>query len=52
MSESPLTLQEVGEYFDISRERVRQLEARLVKNLRAYLKDQLPDYEDYEFILQ
>ena len=52
MSENPLTLQEVGEYFDISRERVRQLEGRLVKNLRAYLKDQLPDFDDYEFILQ
>ena len=52
MSECPLTLQEVGEHFDISRERVRQLEARLVKNLKGYLKDQLPDFEDYEFILQ
>ena len=52
MAETPLTLQKVGEHFDISRERVRQIEARLVKNLRAYLKDQLPDFEDYDFILQ
>jgi len=52
MAETPLTLQKVGEHFDISRERVRQLEARLVKNLRAYLKDQLPDFEDYDFILR
>lgn len=52
MSETPLTLQEVGEHFQVSRERVRQLEARLVGKIRAYLKEEMPDFEDYEFILQ
>jgi RNA polymerase sigma-32 factor len=38
MREDPRTLQEVGEELGITRERVRQLEARLLKNLRAYLE--------------
>jgi RNA polymerase sigma-32 factor len=42
-AEDPLTLQELGDEFGISRERVRQLEARLTMKLRAYLKDQLGD---------
>ncbi|MFO8057755.1 MAG: RNA polymerase factor sigma-32 [bacterium] len=52
MSEEPLTLQEVGEEFGISRERVRQLEARLVNRIKEHLKSELPDYEDYEFVLK
>ena len=35
------------EELDVSRERVRQLEARIVKNLRAYMKDNLVDFEFY-----
>jgi len=50
MSEDPQTLQDVGEKFDISRERVRQLESRVIKNLREYLKQELPDFEDADFI--
>jgi len=52
MNEEPLTLQEVGEEFGISRERVRQLESRLVNRIKEYLKSELPDYEDYEFVLK
>ena len=37
----PRTLQELGERFGISRERVRQLEARLTKQLREYLQAEL-----------
>jgi RNA polymerase sigma-32 factor len=40
-AEDPLTLQELGEEFGVSRERVRQLEARLTMKLRAYLKEEL-----------
>jgi len=50
MSESPLTLQEVGDKFQVSRERVRQLEARLLKNLKEFLKQEMPDFEDYDFV--
>jgi RNA polymerase sigma-32 factor len=42
-AEDPLTLQELGDEFGISRERVRQLEARLTMKLRAYLKEELGD---------
>jgi RNA polymerase sigma-32 factor len=38
VAEEPLTLQELGDQFGISRERVRQLEARLTMNLKTYLK--------------
>jgi RNA polymerase sigma-32 factor len=42
-AEDPLTLQELGDEFGISRERVRQLEARLTSKLREYLKEELGD---------
>jgi len=42
-AEDPLTLQELGDEFGVSRERVRQLEARLTVKLRQYLKDELGD---------
>jgi RNA polymerase sigma-32 factor len=43
IAEDPLTLQELGDKFGISRERVRQLEARLTGRLREYLKSELGD---------
>ncbi|MDI1443352.1 RNA polymerase factor sigma-32 [Polyangium sp. 6x1] len=42
-AEDPLTLQELGDEFGISRERVRQLEARLTSKLREYLREELGD---------
>jgi RNA polymerase sigma-32 factor len=39
----PLTLQQLGNQFGVSRERVRQLEARLRKQLGAYLSAELGD---------
>jgi RNA polymerase sigma-32 factor len=43
VADEPLTLQELGDEFGVSRERVRQLEARLTGKLRDYLKEQLGD---------
>ena len=43
----PRTLQELGKEFGVSRERVRQLEARLVKRLSEYMKQELVDFEFY-----
>jgi RNA polymerase sigma-32 factor len=43
IAEDPLTLQELGHEFGISRERVRQLEARVTLRLRDYLKSELGD---------
>jgi RNA polymerase sigma-32 factor len=41
----PLTLQDVGDRFKLTRERARQLEAKLTKRLRAYLQEEIPDFE-------
>jgi RNA polymerase sigma-32 factor len=41
MSEEPLTLQELGDKVGVSRERMRQLEARVMLGLRMTLEDTL-----------
>jgi RNA polymerase sigma-32 factor len=46
LSDDPVTLQELGEEFGISRERVRQLEERLKKILGDYLLKELPELGD------
>jgi RNA polymerase sigma-32 factor len=43
MTEEPITLQELGERWNVSRERVRQLEKRMVLRLRDYLRKELGD---------
>jgi RNA polymerase sigma-32 factor len=43
VADEPLTLQELGTEFGVSRERVRQLEARLAGKLREYLRAELGD---------
>jgi RNA polymerase sigma-32 factor len=43
VADEPLTLQQLGDEFGVSRERVRQLEARLTGKLREYLKKTLGD---------
>lgn len=48
VAEEPLTLQEIGEKYGISRERVRQLEERIKKRLRAYLVEEIPDISDVD----
>jgi RNA polymerase sigma-32 factor len=47
LAEEPRTLANMGEEFGISRERVRQLEARLVRSLREHMKEHLVDFEYY-----
>jgi RNA polymerase sigma-32 factor len=43
VADEPLTLQELGDRFGISRERVRQLEQRLTGRLREYLREEMGD---------
>jgi len=43
VADEPVTLQELGEQFGVSRERVRQLEARLAGKLRTFLSERLGD---------
>lgn len=47
MTENPLTLQDIGEKYGISRERVRQLEVRLRKKLKVFLENELPEAKEY-----
>lgn len=43
LADEPLSLQELGDEFGVSRERIRQLESKLVTKLRAYVKEELGD---------
>lgn len=43
LSENPLTLQQLGERYSISRERIRQIEERLMKKIKVHLEKEVPD---------
>jgi RNA polymerase sigma-32 factor len=47
--EEPVTLQEIGDEFGITRERVRQIEVRVKKRFADYLRQQIPDIKDIQF---
>jgi len=47
LAEKSLTLQEIGARHGVSRERVRQIEDRLIKKLRHYLRSEIPDWEEH-----
>ena len=47
-AEEPSTLQDIGDQYGISRERVRQLESRLKKKLKEYLVREIPDLTDLD----
>jgi RNA polymerase sigma-32 factor len=47
LAEEPRTLQEIGDELGVTRERVRQVEKHLVDKLRAYLKENVVDFEYY-----
>ncbi|MCA1828992.1 MAG: RNA polymerase sigma factor RpoD/SigA [Myxococcales bacterium] len=40
----PMTLQQIGDLWGVTRERARQLEARLTERLKDYLREELPDF--------
>jgi RNA polymerase sigma-32 factor len=44
-AEEPMTLQDIGTHFGVSRERVRQIEAALVARMRDYVKSEMPDFD-------
>ncbi len=46
-SDEPVTLQEIGDRYGISRERVRQIEKNVIKKMRDYFKNEIPDFEAY-----
>ena len=47
-SDTPETLQEIGEIYSISRERVRQIENNILKKMKTYFKKDMPDFEMYD----
>ena len=44
LSDSPVTLREIGERFNVTRERVRQIEARLLQKIKDHLSERLQDF--------
>jgi RNA polymerase sigma-32 factor len=48
LTDEPLTLQEIGEEYSVSRERARQIEKRLTERLRAYLVQEMGEYLPFE----
>ena len=46
-SDSPVTLQEIGDQYGISRERVRQVEANVVKKMKEFFTKEIIDFESY-----
>jgi len=46
VAEDPLTLQSLGDEFGVSRERVRQLEKRLLGHMKAFLRKELGEAVD------
>jgi len=46
-SDSPVTLQEIGDRYSISRERVRQIEKNVIKKMRDFFKSEIPDFDVY-----
>ena len=47
-SDDPETLQEIGDEYKISRERVRQVENNILKKMKNFIKDDLPDFNEYD----
>jgi RNA polymerase sigma-32 factor len=47
--EDPVTLQEIGDEFGITRERVRQIESRVKKKLAEFMRERIPDIKEIEF---
>jgi RNA polymerase sigma-32 factor len=45
LSETPLTLDDLGAKYGITKERTRQLEARIIKRLRDHIKKDVKDFD-------
>ncbi|MDO8947075.1 MAG: RNA polymerase factor sigma-32 [Desulfocapsaceae bacterium] len=47
LTDEPLTLQNIADKFDISRERVRQIEVNLLKKMKKFFEIEMPDIKDF-----
>ncbi len=48
VAEDPITLQAIGDHFGTTREAVRQIEARIIRRLKEYLKREIRDLRHFE----
>lgn len=46
MAETPLTLQDLGDKYNVSRERIRQIQERIIKNVKKWLIEKIPNFEE------
>ncbi|RPH68591.1 MAG: sigma-70 family RNA polymerase sigma factor [Myxococcaceae bacterium] len=44
-ADEPMTLQDIGTHFGISRERARQIEAALMDRMREFVRSEMPDFD-------
>jgi len=51
VAENPETLQQIGDLFGVSRERARQLEARIKKRLGRFLNDRVKDEDELDAVV-
>ncbi|MDH3360017.1 MAG: RNA polymerase factor sigma-32 [Desulfobulbaceae bacterium] len=47
LTDDPLTLQDIADQFHISRERVRQIEANLLKKMKTFIEVEMPDLKEF-----
>ncbi|KFA93426.1 sigma-70 family RNA polymerase sigma factor [Archangium violaceum] len=45
VADEPLTLQDIGDKYGVSRERARQIEAALINRMREYMREHIPDFD-------
>ncbi len=46
-SDTPITLQEIGKRYGISRERVRQIEQNMIKRMRSYFEREIDEFDSF-----
>ena len=52
LTDEPLTLQEIGDRYNVSRERARQLEKRMLDRLKKYLESEIGSAVDIEALIR
>jgi RNA polymerase sigma-32 factor len=48
VAEEPVTLQVIGNHYGITRERARQIEAKLIRDLKTWIQREVPDFKHLE----
>ncbi len=48
LSEDPVTLLSIGKKYGVTKERVRQIESRLIGKIKTYMQEEFPDFDRLE----